>query len=153
MSTKPPATPGYTGMLALTVASMAFGVLLMALELNEYGWDPKPKPSQPVALTPISRAALDDVTPPAYAAAPAQAPAGVAAAPAPVAAPAALPVKLTNLPVAVATDVRKPEIAPQPRPATTVSDGPIPSPFKLPVPVVPTTDPAMPTPSPLKLPK
>lgn len=58
MATPLQPSPGYVGMLGLTCLSMIIGIVAMALEANEYDWDPKPKATQTIALPKVV-AALD----------------------------------------------------------------------------------------------
>lgn len=161
MADKPQPHPGYVGMLGLTCVCMLVGIVAMALEANEYDWDPKPKTTTPIAL-PKAVAQASDGAPEVFAEAKPDAKPTVVAKTEPtnVEAPkASLPPLPAILPPAAT-------VKSEPKPAT-VPTGPVPSPLAVPFKTAPTPaaapkaepkpeekkepQPNVPTPSPLRI--
>jgi hypothetical protein len=150
---QPQPQPGYVGMLVLIAASMFLGIICMALEANEYGWDPKPKPTDKISLpSPSLKAHIEPMIPRDTA---------TVQAPTPTA-PKAVE---TPMPVPTLPDVRvpvPPAVASKPEEKKDLPKGPVPSPLLFPKrdETNPTTNPkeqpksetpTTPAPSPLKL--
>lgn len=131
MADKPQPSPGYVGMLGLTCFCMLVGIVAMALEANEYDWDPKPKATQTIALPKVV-AALDS----------ADATSAVAAKVEP---------KPEAIPEPKPTDVAKTEPA-KPAPPPVVVPAPTATAKVEPAPAPPEAKPLGPTPSTLTLP-